>query len=537
MMRRLASLRTPLAVVVLVAAVLAPGAVASGNPLALLAVPLEAVLAVVLLLAVPWRPARRVVAVLVATVVAATILSAALDRGFELEVAERFDPVTGWATLVEGFGVLRDGTGTVGAFLVLAGVVVGILVVIAAVTWALLRLDGAVRRRPRPALLSGGAVTAAWVVVALVGVQVVPGQPVAASEVIATTASRTDQVRTTERDAATFAASGADAPYAGLPASSLLRGLRGKDVVVAFVESYGQTAVQGTSFSPGVDRVLRAGNASLSADGYSSRSGWLDSPTFGGISWLAHSTLQTGQWIDTQQRYDEVTSGSRFTLSDAFRRAGWNTVSDIPSDSKPWATGTDFYHYGTELDATNVGYHGPRFGYAKIPDQYTWQAFDQRELEAPHKPVFAEIDLVSSHTPWTPLPHEVPWDQLGDGSVYDPQPAEGLPRAAVQGNATATQKLYGESVQYTMATLFSFLGRVNDPNLVLVVLGDHQPRTIVSGQGANHVVPISIIAKDPTVVDRTAPWGWTPGVIPRAGQPAPRMSTFRNEFLDAFDNG
>ena len=46
-------------------------------------------------------------------------------------------------------------------------------------------------------------------------------------------------------------------PDASIPASDLLTGLRGKDVIIAFVESYGQVAVQGTSFSPGVDAVLR----------------------------------------------------------------------------------------------------------------------------------------------------------------------------------------------------------------------------------------------------------------------------------------
>ncbi len=46
-------------------------------------------------------------------------------------------------------------------------------------------------------------------------------------------------------------------PEAAVPASDLLTGLRGKDVIIVFVESYGQVAVQGTSFSPGVDAVLR----------------------------------------------------------------------------------------------------------------------------------------------------------------------------------------------------------------------------------------------------------------------------------------
>ena len=95
-------------------------------------------------------------------------------------------------------------------------------------------------------------------------------------------------------------------PDATVPASDLLTGLRGKDVIIAFVESYGQVAVQGTSFSPGVDAVLRRRTASLARAGWSARSALLTSPTFGGISWLAHSTLQSGLWVDSTQRYDEL---------------------------------------------------------------------------------------------------------------------------------------------------------------------------------------------------------------------------------------
>ena len=40
------------------------------------------------------------------------------------------------------------------------------------------------------------------------------------------------------------------------PGDQLLTGLRGKDVLLLFVESYGQVAVQGSSFSPGIDAVL-----------------------------------------------------------------------------------------------------------------------------------------------------------------------------------------------------------------------------------------------------------------------------------------
>ena len=61
-----------------------------------------------------------------------------------------------------------------------------------------------------------------------------------------------------------------------------------------------------------------------------------------------------------------------------------------------------------------------------------------------------------------------------------------------------------------MSTLFSFVQHYARKNLVMVVLGDHQPATTVSGQGASHDVPISIIAHDPSVLRRiTGGAGWT----------------------------
>src|SRR6185312_15538385 len=104
-------------------------------------------------------------------------------------------------------------------------------------------------------------------------------------------------------------------------------------------------AVQGSSFSPQVDAVLDAGTRQLGAAGFSARSAFLTSPTYGGISWLAHSTLQTGLWVNSQRRYDQLVAGDRFTLSDAFQRAGWRTVADDPSDDRDWPEGRSFYHY------------------------------------------------------------------------------------------------------------------------------------------------------------------------------------------------
>ena len=83
-------------------------------------------------------------------------------------------------------------------------------------------------------------------------------------------------------------------------------------------------------------------------------------------------------------------------------------------------------------------------------------------------------------------------------------------------------------------SLTSWVTELNDPNLVLIMLGDHQPHTSVSGDGANHDVPISIISRDPSVFRQIASWHWQDGLMPSPSAPLKPMDAFRNEFLDAF---
>jgi hypothetical protein len=281
---RLAPARLVVSVLIVFVIALAPGVVSSGSVLALIRVPLESVVALAILVVLPWPVLRRVVAAVVALIFLTTILSAALDRGFTVNVGEPFNIVTSWPELADAYGVLRDSTGTAGAIaililLILVAVLTGLLVAA-----SFLYLARVMRSHYRAGLIGGSAITASWIVLALVGVQLLPGEPIAAADAVGTAESRTQQVSATEAEQATFDRASSTDPYAELPSSDLLTGLKGKDVVVVFVESYGQVAVQNTFFSKGVDTVLRKGNKELAADGYSERSAFLESSTFGGIS-------------------------------------------------------------------------------------------------------------------------------------------------------------------------------------------------------------------------------------------------------------
>jgi hypothetical protein len=324
--------------------------------------------------------------------------------------------------------------------------------------------------------------------------------------------------------------------FRGTPPNQLLTGLRGDDVILDFVESYGQVAVQGSDFSPQVDSVLAKGTKRLRATGFSARSGFLTSPTFGGISWLAHSTLQSGLWVNTPDRYNQLVASNRFTLSDAFKRAGWRTVDDVPSNDPGWVEGRSFYHFDKLYNGSNVGYRGPNYAYAAMPDQYTYSALQRRELAKPGRPpIFAEVDTVSSHAPWSRIPGMIKWSRVGRGAVFNRiQAAHQTPADELWSDPAGVRTAYAQSIKYSLRALVSFVRHAHNPNLVLVVLGDHQPWSIVSGLGPSHDVPISVIAHDPAVLHRIAGWGWSDGLRPSPQAPVWPMSSFRNRFLTAF---
>ena len=85
-----------------------------------------------------------------------------------------------------------------------------------------------------------------------------------------------------------------------------------------------------------------------------------------------------------------------------------------------------------------------------------------------------------------------------------------------------------------MQALTSWVTELNDPNLVLILLGDEQPAGGISPPGASHAVPISIVARDPTIFRQIASWHWQNGLLLGDAAPLERMSAFRNEFLNAF---
>jgi phosphatidylglycerophosphate synthase len=490
--------------------------------------PLELLVVVALAVVLPASP-RRVLAVVAGALLAALMVVKVLDLGFITAFDRPFDPVSDSSYVGIGIETLRDAIGRSSANLAVAAIVVLFVGLLSLPVLALVRLTRVAAGHRDWALRAAAVLGVAWVALRVLGA------PVASTSAATLAVREVQAVRTGLHAQEVLAREIPRDRFHATPGDQLLTGLRGKDVLLLFVESYGKVAVQGSSFSPRVDAVLDNGTAQLRSGGFASRSAFLSSSTFGGLSWLAHSTLQSGIRIGTQRGYDQLVKSDRLTLSGAFKRAGWRAVVDDPANKRTWPEGSAFYRYDKIYDRRNVGYRGPGFGLPPMPDQYVLSALQRLELSRRHRPpLFAEVDLISSHAPWTRIPRLIPWDAVGDGSIFDRVPVEESTRAKLFGDAARARAAYGHSIEYTMSTIVSFVQHYGDDKLVVVLLGDHQPATIVTGQGASHDVPISIIAHDPKVIDQIGGWGWQDGLRPSPQAPVWPMNAFRDRFLGAF---
>jgi hypothetical protein len=475
-------------------------------------------------------------AVIVGLTLALVVVLKVLSYGFFTTFSRPFDPLGDISQLGDGIETLRASVGATQMVWIEIGVVAGIVVAVVGLTWAMLRLTRVAADNRRWAMRSVAGLGGAWVLIWALGGQFIAHTPIASTLSAGVLVDNVHALQGDIHDRGVFAAQIKHDPIASTPTNRLLTALRGKDVLLVFEEAYGQLAVQGSSFSPAVDAALTQGDKRLASAGFSSRSGFLTSATFGGISWLAHSSLQSGLWVNSQLRYNRLLSDKRLTLADAFKRAGWRTVDDVPSNDRPWAQGEAYYHYNKIYNRYQVGYHGPTFTYASMPDQYIFSALQRRELGKPHRqPLFAEVDTVSSHMPWNRIPEQIGWNQVGNGSIYNRIPME-HDTGAFWSNPRRVQAAYGRSIVYSLNTLTSFVQRYGKKNLVMIVLGDHQPLPIVSGHHSNHDVPISIISHDPKVLNAIKGWGWGSGLQPSSKAPVWPMSAFRDKFLNAFDS-
>ncbi|WP_055610059.1 hypothetical protein, partial [Streptomyces prasinus] len=524
---------TVLAGALLLFALLVPNRVERFSPEAFLRIPAEGVLLATLLLALPPRP-RRITAAVSGVLLGLITVLKIVDMGFHQVLARPFDLVLDWILFDDAAEFVRESFGRGGQVLAVIGVIVLFTALLVLMTLAAVRITDLMVRHRRTAARTTVVLGVVWITCVTLGVRIT-GVPLATKGTAEMLGNRVEQVRAGLEDARVFEKQAAVDAFAATPPDQLFTGLRGKDVLFTFIESYGRVAIDDPAMAEPIDAALKEGTGTLKAAGFESRSGWLRSPVTGAGSWLAHSTFLSGLWIKNQQRYRSLTTSDRMTLTNYFRKTGdWRTVGIVPGVRRAWPEGK---YFGLDhiYDSEHLGYQGPYFSWTPVPDQFTMEAFERLEHgRKDRQPIMAEIILASSHNPWSPNARMIDWDDLGDGSVFHGIKKEGTDPAEVWQDPEKVRTEYRKSIEYSLRSLTEWMERYGDEDTVLVFLGDHQPVPTVTAGDTGKDVPITIVARDEKVLDRVADWNWTDGLKPAPDAPIWGMDEFRDRFMTAY---
>ncbi len=323
-----------------------------------------------------------------------------------------------------------------------------------------------------------------------------------------------------------------EAVQAALPAHSDFIELRGKHVVLIFAESYGRVTASEPDFARVVEPARKSLADRLTAAGYASASSVLISPITGGGSWMAHGTLLTGVKLAAQDAYEVMLVSKIRTLAHRFVEAGWRSLVVAPRIDQPWPEARLLGFEATRLQP-DLGYGGPRYAWESLPDQWVLKRFADAELDG--TPLFAEIILASSHTPFERVPPIVEdWAALDDkGEIYRSLPIREFPVRA--GRVFEQDEGYKAATAYVLETLGRFAEHVAGKDTLFIVLGDHQPPLTTARRTGDFGVPIHVFSRDAAAIERFIRRGYVPGItVPLEGG-AP-MESFLGGFLADFSS-
>ncbi len=325
-----------------------------------------------------------------------------------------------------------------------------------------------------------------------------------------------------------------EVPKTGLGANPprAIERLEGNDVYLFFIESYGQTVFGKPEHLDLFEPALRRFEKDMSAAGFAIVSNFVESPVYGGASWLAHATVVSGLHIDNQVRYQFLLTSPIGTAIEKFNTAGYRTVCVMPGTTRPWPEGA-FFGYHQIYTQPTFGYRGPGFGWSAMPDQFVLDFIGRREIRNRRQSLFINIVLANSHAPFHVLPpYLADWSLIGDGTVF--RGIEPLTFPVTWSDMTHAAEAYIAALIYDFKAIQGFLEQYVSGDALVILMGDHQPNVQITGPGRPWSVPVHVISRHRAFLQPFRRRGFSPGVFPSQPPPHDAMAHVLTNLLADF---
>ena len=288
------------------------------------------------------------------------------------------------------------------------------------------------------------------------------------------------------------------------------------NIYLLFFESYGSVLNSRDEFMPAYKEILREFEAQLGEDGWHAASALSLAPTWGGGSWMSYTSTLFGVNVSEQSEYlalrDTYQNIPYPNMGRYFHTQGYEFVWVVPINRElpEKYQAADYAFYGADRWVTYnaLNYDGPLYGWGPSPpDQYTL-GFIHDLVQETEQPTFIFYLNQDSHYPWIPLPERVEnWQSLANS-------AEEGGSLSIEENREVSvfdaRQNYTNAIAHSFQNLADFITHLDDPNAVIILIGDHQPPT-VSRRDDGFATMLHIISRDEGLLENFKAYGFEDG--------------------------
>ena len=316
-----------------------------------------------------------------------------------------------------------------------------------------------------------------------------------------------------------------------------LGALKRQDVLLLFVESYGRLLWDDPAMRPAFEETLERIAQDAQASGYQVSSRFVRSTTVGGMSWLAHMSAMSGVACWNTPQWERLLASRVRPLADYFRAEGYETVSVMPAmDIDAWPEGR-YFGFTRNFWARDLNYHGEKYAWSPMPDQFVLLRLQQEVLAKADGPVFADVSMTSSHAPFSFIPpyHDGPWTTEALYQTLAEEPAARAPFLWTNYDPD----FYLKAVTYSLRSAAEFATRHYRREGVVIIMGDHQATRAVhrvDSKAMGHIrhVPMHVLTRDPELHRRLLGDGFVSGMTPSETAAVLPMERLKATMLRAF---
>jgi hypothetical protein len=243
------------------------------------------------------------------------------------------------------------------------------------------------------------------------------------------------------------------------------------DIYLIFVESYGSVLYKRADFRASYTALLRELEEQLHDTGWQASSALSDSPTWGGGSWMAYTSLLLGLRIDSHPQYLSLLNKYQVDtypdMGRTLRKQGyyyaWVSSISRELDEQMWSKYERFLGVDQWLRYEDLEYSGPQYSWGPAPpDQYVLNYAAEKLQASTDKPLLFVTITQNSHYPWLEQPPLVEdWRTLRKEG-FNEQAVSAKEQEEMQ-HSTRRQN-YLAAIDYQLRMLVDFVQRNGDDN-------------------------------------------------------------------------